>query len=119
MESTLNSDKTHVENLVTRTREYINTKIDILKLTAVDKGSGAISSAAVYLGLAVISLFFLMMISIGAALAISEAIGNSYSGFLIVAGVYLLLGILLYVMRDKWVKTPIVNAIVKSFFKEG
>lgn len=118
MESTPNTEKTHVENLVTHTKEYINTKIDILKLTAVDKGSNAISSAAVYLGLAVISLFFLMMISIGAALAISDAMDIGYAGFLIVAGFYLLLGVLLYLMQDKWVRTPIVNAIVKSFFKE-
>jgi hypothetical protein len=119
MEKTIESEKTHVENLLTHTREYINTKIDIIKLTAVDKGSSAISSAAVYLGLAVISLFFLMMLSIGAALAISAALDSSYAGFLIVAGIYLLLGILLYVMQDKWVKTPIVNAIIKSFFREG
>lgn len=118
MESTLENEKTHAENIVAHTKDYINTKIDILKLTAVDKGSNAISSAAVYIGLAVISFFFLIMLSIGAALAISDALDKSYAGFLIIAGFYLLLGVLLFVMQDKWVKTPIVNAIIKSIFKE-
>jgi hypothetical protein len=117
MERTEN-EKTHVENLVTHTKDYINTKIDILKLSAVDKGSNVISSAAVYAGLAVVSFFFLLLLSIGAALAISDALDSSYAGFLIVAGFYLLLGVLLFVMQDKWVKTPIINSIIKSFFRE-
>lgn len=119
MQSTIEDEKTHVENLLSHTKEYINTKMDIVKLTAIDKGSNAISAAAVYIGLAVISFFFLVFLSIGAALGISSALDSSYAGFLIVAAVYLLLGILLYAMQDKWVKTPIVNAIIKSFFKEG
>lgn len=118
MESATEKEKTHVENLLSHTREYLDTKINILKLTAVDKGSNAVSSAAVYIGLAVISFFFLVFLSIGAALAISSALENAYAGFLIVAGIYLVLGILLYVMQDKWVKTPIVNAMIKSILKE-
>ena len=118
MESATQNEKTHVENLFTHTREYLDTKLTIIKLTAVDKGSSAVSAAAVYIGLAVISLFFLIFLSVGAALAISSALESSYAGFLIVAGIYLLLGILLYVMQDKWVKTPIVNAMIKSFLKE-
>lgn len=118
MKSATQNEKTHVENLFTHTREYLDTRINIIKLTAVDKGSSAVSSAAVYLALAVISFLFLVFLSIGAALAISSALESSYTGFLIVAGIYLILGILLYVMQDKWVKTPIVNAMIKSFFKE-
>ena len=118
MESATQNEKTHVENLFAHTREYLDTRINIIKLTAVDKGSSAVSAAAVYLGLAVISFFFLIFLSIGAALGISSALESSYAGFLIVAGIYLLLGVLLYVMQDKWVKTPIVNAMIKSIFKE-
>ena len=118
MQTTIEDEKTHVENLFSHTKEYINTRVDILKLTAVDKGSNAVSTAAVYIGLAVISFFFLVFLSIGGALAISAALESSYAGFLIVAGIYLLLGVLLYAMQDKWVKTPIVNSIIKSFFKE-
>jgi hypothetical protein len=118
MESATQNEKTHAENLFAHTREYLDTRINIVKLTAVDKGSSAVSAAAVYLGLAVISLFFLVFLSIGTALGISSALESSYAGFLIVAGIYLALGILLYIMQDKWVRTPIVNAMIKSIFKE-
>ena len=57
---------------------------------------------------------FFLMLNIGLALLIGRAIGEIYYGFFIVAGFYLVVIAILYSLRDKWLKAPISNLIIKS-----
>lgn len=50
--------------------------------------------------LSVVSLLFLLFISVTAAAAINESTGNAYLGWLIVAGFYLVVGIGLYIWKE-------------------
>lgn len=105
-----------IADLKEHVKEYVQTRVELLTLTAADKGTAAVSNAVLYFALFLISIFFLLFLSVGAAFAISEALDVRYSGFLIVAGFYLLLGVILFVLQNKLVKDPIVNTLLKSFF---
>jgi hypothetical protein len=59
-------------------------------------------------------LIALMFISIGGAWYLGEYLQSPSIGFLSVAGFYLLITIILYVNREKWIKLPIINAILKK-----
>jgi hypothetical protein len=95
---------------------YIETKIDLFKLRAIDKSSDVVSSIAARMIIALFVASFFLMFNIGLALLIGRSLGEVYYGFFIVAGFYLILIAILYSLRDKWLKAPINDLIIKSIF---
>src|ERR1041384_5799884 len=93
--------------------EYIDDKVDLIKLKAADKTGTVISGVVVGLLMARLTLFILIFLSFAAAFAVSELTGKYYLGFLIVAGFYILVAVLLLVLRDKLLTMPIINALLK------
>lgn len=49
---------------------------------------------------------------------LSEVLGNTYAGFLIIAGFYLLAALIVYLIKDKYMEKSITNAMIRKFFKE-
>lgn len=107
-----------LEGLTDHVKEYINTRVELTKLHLAEKTSMVLSNMIAVTIVVLLFLFVIVFGSIAGAWAISEWIGKSYSGFLIVAGFYLLLGIIVWVARDKLIRFPIMNAIIKQLQKK-
>lgn len=106
-----------VEGLTDHLKEYINTRIELAKLHIAEKASLVISDI---IAVCIVVLFFLFVLvfgSIAGAWALSGWIGKPYSGFLIVAGVYLFLAIIVWVTKSRLIRFPIMNAIIKQLHK--
>jgi hypothetical protein len=58
-------------------------------------------------------VFFLL--NIGIALLIGDLVGRASWGFLILTGVYLVIGLVLYSGRKKFFKVPVANMIIRKF----
>jgi hypothetical protein len=97
-------------------REYVDTQINIIKLKAINKGGAVISSIIVGVAVGFLSIFILMFLSFSAAYAISSATEKPFLGFLIVAGFYILLAVLLIVLKDKILTMPIINSLLNKFY---
>ena len=106
-----------LEGLTDHVKEYINTRVELTKLHLAEKTSLVLSNMIAVTIVVVLFLFVIVFGSIAGAWALSEWIGKSYSGFLIVSGFYLLLGIIVWVARDKLIRFPIMNAIIKQLQK--
>lgn len=107
-----------VEGLTDHVKEYVNTRVELTKLRIAEKVSlviGDLIAIAIVIG-----LFLLMVIfgSIAGAWALSDWLGKPYAGFLIVAGFYLLLGIIVWIARGKFIRYPVMNAIIKLLHKK-
>lgn len=113
MEKTTN----HIDELFSEAGDYIETRTELWKLKIVDATSDIISSATSGIIITVAVLFFFALLNIGLALWIGNAIGNLYSGFFILAGFYALVALIVYLCRDKWLKIPLSNAIIRKIFK--
>ncbi len=105
---------TVIESLFERTADYVETRMDLLKLKTVDKFSEAISSIVSGLALILFISFFVFLLNIGIALWIGDLLGKNYYGFLIVAGFYGLVGLIVYVFRRQWLKDPVSNLFIKK-----
>ena len=103
-----------IESLMESLRDYIETRISLLKLKAVDKSSGIISSLLSTIFVVQIAFLFIVLLNIGIALLLGDLLGKAYYGFFIVAAINALIGIILYNGRDKWLKAPITDLILKS-----
>lgn len=106
-----------LEGLTDQVKEHIHTKIELARLQLIEKTSFIVSDLIAILLVTLCSLFFLLFGSIAGAWALSKWIGKPYSGFLIVAGFYLLMAILVWVARHKVIRFPVVNAVIKMLNK--
>lgn len=103
-----------LESLFDRTTDYLETRTELIKLKAIRKGSEIASGLISKIVLGVLACFFLMMINIALGLWIGAMLEKTYLGFFIMAGVYLIAGLIIYACRDKWLKAPVANSIIKK-----
>jgi uncharacterized membrane protein YgcG len=105
------------EGLTDHVKQYINTRIELAKLHIAEKTSQVISQLIAITLVILFFIFFIVFGSIAGAWALSNWIGKPYAGFLIVAGIYLLLGIIVWLARGPLIRFPLMNAIIKLLHK--
>ena len=110
----MENQSTPVESLIDRVKSYVETRIDLLRLKAIDKSSSFLSLLIAMLVVILVGFISIMMLSVGIALLLGEWLGKSYYGFFIVAGLYLITGLVLYSSREKLLKAPIANSMIKK-----
>lgn len=107
-----------VEELAGHVKDYVDTKIAYVKLSAAEKSSKILSNMIAAVVVAVIFVFFFIFAGIAGAYALSAWIGKMYAGFFIVSGIYLLAGIIVWKGREKILRIPIMNSIIRQLFKK-
>ena len=103
-----------VEALFERTKDYVETRADLYKLKAIKKTAEVGSSIISKVVIGVVFSSFLIMFNIAIGLFLGDLMGKLYYGFLSLAGFYLIVGILIYTNRQKILKLPIANSIIKK-----
>lgn len=103
-----------IHEIVDSLKEYYNTNYDLRKLEATERSSviGAGLISIILIGLVV--LFFVLFISLGVAFYLSDVLASNYFGFGIVAGFYLLFGLILYIGRKKLLERPLCDKIINK-----
>ena len=99
-------------------KDYVEAKVDILKLKAIRKGAPMISNIIVGVALAFLAIFIIMFLSFSAAYAISDATDRPFLGFLIVAGFYILLAVLIVTLKNKLLTMPIMHSMLASLYEK-
>lgn len=89
-----------LDTLVSNLTGYVETKVEIIKVEVREDINKGISQAVVYLLIAFVFALVIMLISLGAAVALSGKIGV-LGGYGSVALVYLILGVVLFSKRDQ------------------
>jgi CHASE3 domain sensor protein len=105
-----------VEELADTIKEYVNTRIDEVKLKAAEKSSAVFANVIAGIIVAGVFLFFIIFASIALSLGLGEWLGKEWLGFLIVAGLYLIMGIVVWTARGKIIRMPIMNAMIGQLF---
>jgi hypothetical protein len=110
----MESEATKVEEMFVKIREYIEVRIELLRLKSVNKTAGFMSSAITLVILIIIFSGTFICITIGASFLIGDWLGRTCYGFFIVGAVYLIAGLVMYSMRDKWIKKKVSNKLIKD-----
>jgi hypothetical protein len=107
-----------LEEFTGHVKDYVETRIAAVKLETAARASKIVSNlAAVFIILGILFLFFVFA-SVAAALALSAWIGKAYAGFLIIAAFYLLLVMIIWTGRERILRIPIMNSMIKQLFKK-
>jgi len=110
MENPINS----VEALFEKTTDYLETRIELVKLQAVNKITDVVSSLVSRLIIMIIIVLMVVVLNTGVALWLGEILGKMHYGFFCVAGFYLLVVLILAATRRSWLKKPIANKLVRK-----
>lgn len=97
-------------------RSYMESSDEYLKLKIFKVLMRSVTSSVQFLLIGIGVVFALLFLSFAASLALSEALDSYYSGFMIVAGFYVVIGILLYIFRVK-LNAPILKKFSKHYFE--
>jgi len=103
--------------LLEQAGEYAETQLRLLKYRSTNAGAEVVSSLVARLAVVLLLAIFMLILNIGMALWIGYLLGHSFYGFFIVAGVYAIAAIVLNAYRQKWVKEPLGNLIVRKILK--
>ena len=110
----METPKQSIESLFERVEAYGKTTYELSKLKLLETTNIVISSLIARLSTILMIAMFSFVLSIAVALWLGDILGKAYYGFFIVAGFYLLAGIVLHFFLHRWVKKPISELIIKQ-----
>lgn len=108
-----------IEELIESLKRYAVTTFEVIKLEAANRSSVILSNLISKVIIGLIVLLFAFFLSLGICFYLSELFGNSYLGFGMVAGFYLLLGIALIVGRKKLLVNPMREKIIQELYQSN
>ncbi len=114
----LEETKSKVEELIENVSDQIDNHIELATLKASEKLVQGISIVISNLIIGILLVLSFLFLSIALAWYLSSLLEKPHIGFLIVGGFYLLLGLFFWVGKDKVLKQPLLNSIIKQLFKE-
>lgn len=107
-----------IEEFNQNMKEYLATRYELTVLKTSQKVSIIAALATVGGILALLTMLFILFISFSAGFYFSELVGSYALGFLILAGFFLLLGVIVFVVRKKWIIAPMKDYLIKEMFSE-
>ena len=104
------------EELAGTIKEYVNTRIESAKLNAAEKSSTIIANTIAGIIASIVFLLFIVFAGIAFAVVLGNWFEKTWAGFLVVAFLYLVIAIIIWIAREKIVRLPIMNNIIRQLF---
>lgn len=99
--------------------DYAEARWNVVALQISDTTANVVTSIAVGIILGVLGLFFLVFASTSLALWLGSLVGSNALGFLFVALIYALVGLVIFLNRKKWLFLPFMNVFLKMLYKDS
>ena len=103
-----------VQDLFDDVKEYIITQRKLLLTVASKKGVDVLYVVIVSAIFLTLLLFFLVLFSFAIAFGIGNWLNSMFLGFLIVAFFYVLLGIVVWMLKDRLIKTFLLKLFIDN-----
>jgi hypothetical protein len=107
-----------IADLTDQVRNYVRLRIDLFKLTLTEKLATLTTTLLISIIFFIVFLFFTLFLSLAFIFWFKEYAGEAYIGALIVAGFYILVGIIVYLLRDRLFLNRVVAQISKILIEE-
>ena len=107
---------TKTSNLANHVQDIAQTYYDLARINIAQAGAKTLARAIIFFLLAGLVLCVLLLAGIGGALYLGKLMYNTAAGYFIVAGIYLLIVLLLYLLRKSIVFPFFRNFIVRRIY---
>ena len=110
--------KENTDAIQENAKAYIDSSIAYYKLWGFKVAMKSTTMLLKFLLIAICISIVLLFVSIAGAFALGNLFGSYPLGFLAVAGIYLVLALLLFLVKDKIVEGPILEKFSEIFFND-
>ncbi len=110
--------KENTEAIQQHSKAYIESSLAYYKLWGFKVAMKSTTLMLKFFLISICLMIALLFVSIAGSLAIGDLLHSYPLGFLIVAGVYLVLAFLLFLVKDKIVEGPILEKFSEIFFND-
>ncbi len=111
-------EKSFTKRIYELVEQYAKTSMELYKLKAINMFAEVFAIVSTGIVLWLIFLMLLLFLSIGGAFYFGMLFGGWHYGFFTIAGIYALVGAIVYIYRVKCLREVINNFIVKQIFKD-
>lgn len=108
---------TDIDVLLSDAGDFIETKAALWKLKTIESLADVSGELVAGLAMIVLASFVVILISIGVALWLGELLGKSYYGFFIIGGFYAIVALIMLLRRERWLKDPFSNMLIRKILK--
>ncbi len=105
-----------IEETAEHFKRYLNAKVSQIKLSVAERFSDMLSVLIAKALAGFVFFFFILFASLAAADGLADYFGKTWMGFLVVGGFYFLLGLLIWFARERLLRIPIMNGILRRLF---
>lgn len=106
------AQKSTLEAFLYSTQAYSKTTLELTKLKGLKATTNVLSVLVARICLLITVILFAVILSIGAALWMSEQLGKPCYGFFIISAIYLLMVFIVYFYLHRWMEKPFSKLII-------
>jgi len=106
----------NIDNIRKEIQEYIEVKLDLIRLHTAEHLSRILSKASNILIIGYLLFLILIFLSFAAGFFIGSILHSNEAGFFCVAGFYFLVLIAFLIFRRQIVERPVIKAVVRLLF---
>lgn len=106
----------NLEDILSDAQDYLDTRVEYAKLSILEKTSKMFADLITNAAVIVCFILAFLFASITLALYLSDVLGSYAAGFGCVAGIYLLLSIIVFLTKDKYIEKFLVNMFIRKYF---
>lgn len=106
-----------IQEILEDSKAYASHQIELAKLKLAEKVAFKLADLLSGTILIYAGVLFLLFVSIAGGLLFGDLVNNYGLGFLIVAGIYLILFLILYSIRNTALKRSLTNFSIKKMFE--
>ncbi|SDG08323.1 Putative Holin-X, holin superfamily III [Pedobacter terrae] len=110
-----NKDKS-IEDLVEDAKGFLEARVEYTRLYIVEKASKIFADLVTSTAVIVCFILAFLFGSVTLALYVSDLLGSYAGGFGCVSLFYILLAIIVYLTKDKYIEKAIINVAIRKYF---
>lgn len=110
-------EQTSENTLFEDIKQYIALRSKIFSLQLTESAAGFLSNLISNGAAVLFFVIFFVFASIGLALLVGQWVNNAAGGFFIIAAFYLLVAIIIWATRERWIERPLTDIFIRNFFK--
>ncbi|WP_158640532.1 phage holin family protein [Anseongella ginsenosidimutans] len=113
----MQEEKEAESTLFEEVKEYISVRSKIFSLQVAESAASLVSNLISNGAALLFFIIFFVFASIGLAFLVAQWVGNTAGGFFIVAAFYLLIGVIIWMIKDNYIERPLTNIFIRNLFK--
>jgi len=107
-----------IEDLFEDAKSYVDTRVEYTRLYLVEKVSKIFADVVTNAAVVICFILAFLFGTFTLALFLSDVLGSYARGFGCVAGIYVLLALIVYYTKEKYIEKAIINFTIRNYFNK-